>query len=171
MTEGNSKLPFEKWTEEEHLTTVLFLDMLFHHYIHQNDLLHSRTHVVLGLQAAGLGAGWVADKTWGTCALLLVAFITLLLAQVISRDRQCRNVNLKLMRQAEEFLLPDQPPCDTGTAKDCFPKKICVGTPASKFNWKGEYILFALMALLFVVDLVAAWAKYNGGFHSQLTVP
>jgi hypothetical protein len=172
----------QNWPIEDnkHRATINLLGIMFSLYQHQNGLLYSRSNLILAIQAAGFSAGWFCGTFWGALALILAAIVTIIIEQMIFRDRTCRNCNLNLMRYIEDHLLPGNEwiACSSLERDEMYPKKIRIGDPVPlTINRHGgilklllkywrtfeagklyQYLIFGLV----IIDIILAYLTSQG---------
>jgi len=77
-------------------------------YLHKDQLLWSRTQLLIAVQAGVLASGYHFKSIWlGPIVMVLGALLTFMFLQLVEKDRSSRDANLELMETLEHCLIPD----------------------------------------------------------------
>lgn len=127
---------------------------LMAHYIHYDSQMWRRTQILFAIQAAVLTGGFsVSQKNnWIGATIMFVGMIfTLIVAGLIYRDRQNRDVNIDVMDSIAEDLIPEK--CSRKREELRSGRVITLRQNAPCCILRGQVLVWIAIVLLLVIDL------------------
>ena len=152
----------KKGSDADHRHDSALYSALMAHYLHQDRLFWSRTQLLIAVQAAVLATGFSQRGHWLALAIMLFgALLTFLIMILVIKDQADRDVNLPIMDNLADDLLPDG--IKDKLRQEGNDTRIRLTTTLRSRFIRGRCIMKSVLIMLIFIDILLGvlytWAR------------